>query len=78
MTVKLDTRPSRPLTTREVTKLLCGVLGALHGDTAWPVLSDAIEWLHAHKEDLRSLFAANQLSIDELLARARKMVTHDC
>lgn len=57
----LDERPRRPLTSREVSSMIGGLLGAAQGSgTTLEELRDAINWWAAHPEALQAMFGVSE------------------
>ncbi|MHB8107916.1 MAG: hypothetical protein ACYDH4_10910 [Candidatus Cryosericum sp.] len=50
--MKLNPEPSRNLTVREVTELLSGQVGVALSMADRQTVSDAVDWLHEHKNAL--------------------------
>ena len=54
---KLDERPARPLTDREIVKILCGTIGGLLEFCDFDEVRNAVRWLD-EKEEVWSLLRA--------------------
>jgi len=55
MEVKLDTRPARQLTSREISKMMCGMLGCFTGWCDEDEIWIAMHWIVEHEDTLREM-----------------------
>jgi len=57
----LDERPRRPMTSREVSSMIGGILGTAQGSgTSLEELRDAINWWATNPEALEAMFGVSQ------------------
>jgi hypothetical protein len=68
----LDSRPARPLTSREIAKVLATVCGGLAGWCDPDDIVDALEHFHQNAEQYREMFKASAKAAVEMEKQLRE------